>query len=343
MARRRTFWWEDDPTERFWMETIARPQFGDTVKAPHKRGSGGTDMPFHATVDLVRDGDVVLHWATGRNRRVAGFVGYSIVDGYPFAVDAVDYEDAQPFPGREALLRDYTEFRDALTLTDLLARRDTIFAIKQSLKARHQGALYFPFDPWGGGREIRVHQGAYLAKFPAALFEVLPELTEACRHDRPRLDVAVAAEPPTEPRIDTRLDRRRARESGDVGDVALRRAIETQALAQARALYEAEGSHVTDLGASRPFDLRVSPVAGLPARQVIVSGSTDTVEHLDLSIDTIDELPDVPTDVVLVHKIPWERTGRGVTTTDGTLQSLRNWRPSISSLAPVRFRYSFGA
>lgn len=57
-------------------------------------------MPFHATVDRVTDGDVVLHWLTDDHPAGPAFIGYSIVDGLPFPVDAVDYEDAKPLPGQ---------------------------------------------------------------------------------------------------------------------------------------------------------------------------------------------------------------------------------------------------
>lgn len=242
MSAQKSYWWEDDPEERFWMEVIRRPEFGTRLLAPYGRHPDGSDMPFHATVDMVRDRDVVLHWVTGTHHAIQGFVGYSVVDGLPFPTEAVEYEAADPLAGRAALLRDFTEFPEPLTRGMLHDRRQKIFDLKASLTAalhprRHvlKQSLIFPFDPYGQGREIRVHQGAYLSKFPTALFDVLPELLPARRSMEVRGEFVVTAEKDRRSVVETRLDRRRAREAGDLGDAAVRRAVELQALRQATA------------------------------------------------------------------------------------------------------------
>lgn len=162
MTAQKSYWWEDDPEERFWMEAIKRPEFGTRFLAPYGRHPDGSDMPFHATVDMVRGGDVVLHWVTGTHHAVQGFVGYSVVDGLPFPTEAVEYEAADPLAGRAALLRDFTEFPEPLTRDVLHDRRQKIFDLKASLTAtlhprRHslKQSLLSPFDPYGQGREIR--------------------------------------------------------------------------------------------------------------------------------------------------------------------------------------------
>src|SRR5699024_7460456 len=94
----------------------------------------------------------------------------------------VQYEAADPLPGRAALLREFTELPEPFTRADLHDRRGQIFALKSSLadtgraeRRTLETSLLFPFGPYGAGRDIRVHQGAYLSKFPSSLFGVLPD------------------------------------------------------------------------------------------------------------------------------------------------------------------------
>lgn len=41
MSVQKAYWWESDPEERFWMEIVSRPEFGDRLAAPYSalRGS----------------------------------------------------------------------------------------------------------------------------------------------------------------------------------------------------------------------------------------------------------------------------------------------------------------
>lgn len=328
------------------METVARPEFGTRLLAPYGRGRDGADMPFHATVDMVRDGDVVLHWVTGAHHGIQGFVGYSVVSGFPFATEAVQYEAADPLPGRAALLREFTEFPEPISRADLHDRRGQIFALKSSLSddvRAGRGAigqsLLFPFDPYAQGQEIRVHQGAYLSKFPSGLFVVLPELAPARSALGIRGQFVTTGETAGHFAVETRMDRRRAREAGDLGDATVRHAVELRALQQARSHLEADGSHVADVGASRSYDLLVSPVDGGADRRVIVRGSTERVRAIDLSVTTVDDIQRAPTDLMLVHGIGCAREGGAIVTADGDLDVRRNWHPSISSLVPVQYRH----
>ncbi|MCW1804354.1 hypothetical protein [Brachybacterium squillarum] len=345
MADRKPYWWEELPAERFWMETVARPEYGTRLLAPYGRGGDGTDMPFHATVDRVHDGDVVLHWVTGGNHRFQGFVGFSRVSGLPFPVDSVEYEDAVPLPGRAALLRGYTPFPEPVSRAMLHNHREKIYSVKSALKERVDSAhprlakaLLFPFNAYGHGREIRVHQGAYLSKFPRELFDILPKLVPArdltdIRGERVNAEV-IRVHGATE----TRGDRRRARESGDLGDASTRRAVELHALRRARQHLGSDGSAVTDVGPSRSFDLLLSPAGGGPERQVIVRGSTEQVDAIELSAPAIDEALRRPTDLVLVHDIRCERDGADSVATGGDLEHRHDWRPSVSTLTPIMYR-----
>ncbi|MGP5090818.1 hypothetical protein [Brachybacterium tyrofermentans] len=271
------------------------------------------------------------------------------MNGLSFPTEAVQYETADPLPGRAALLRDFTKFPVPLTREVLHERRQKIFDLKSSLTeavhARRQTwkqSLLFPFDPYGQGREIRVHQGAYLSKFPASLFDVLPELLPTDKVSDAHGEFVVTAERAEYTAVETRLDRRRAREAGDLGDAAVRRAVELQALRQAKTHLEADGSLVTDVGSSRSFDLLLSPMDGGADRQVIVRGSTERVGTIDLSSTAVDDIHRAPTDLILVHDIPCKRDDAKVITSAGDLDSRRGWQPTISSLTPVHYRHTLG-
>lgn len=346
MKEQKPYWWEGDPEERFWMEAVARPEFGTRLLAPYGRGRDGADIPFHATVDKVRDGDVVLHWVTGAHHKFQGFVGYSIVSGLPFKTESVQYEAADPLPGRAALLREFTELPEPFTRADLHDRREQIFALKSSLadtvraeRRTVRKSVLFPFDSRGEGREIRAHQGAYLSKFPRSLFDILPELLPTRSALGVRDKFTTTADPAGHFSVETRLDRRRAREAGDLGDASVRHAVELRALQQARSHLEADGSRVTDVGASRSYDLLVTPADGGETRRVIVRGSTELVSSIELSSAAVDDIHRAPTDLILVHSIGCLREGRAIVTVDGDLDVRRGWNPSISSLVPVQYRH----
>lgn len=349
MADRKPYWWEGLPAERFWMETVARPEFGTRLLAPYGRGKDGADMPFHATVDLVRDGDVVLHWVTGDHHGFQGFVGFSRVSGLPFPVDSVEYEDAVPLPGRAALLSGYTPFPEPVSRAMLHDRREKIFNAKHDLRdradsarPRQETALLFPFDPYGQGREIRVHQGAYLSKFPRELFDILPELVPARDLTDVHGERAGAEVTRVHGTTEARVDRRRAREAGDLGDASIRQAVELHALRRARQHLGSDASVVTDVGPSRSFDLLLSPTGGGPERQVIVRGSTEQVETIELSATAVDDALRRPTDLVLVHGIRCERDGAASVAKGGDLEHRHDWRPSVSTLTPIMYRTTVG-
>lgn len=347
MSSQKAYWWEDDPEERFWMEIVARPDFGDWIAAPYERGNTKSDRPEYAAVDMVRGGDVVLHWVTSKHQYGPAFMGHSRVAGPPFTVDEVKYEDADPRPGRAALLQNYTTFPKPVGRNLLLERKEEVLSLRNSIQAyidTRKTALrkspLFPFMKYGDGRDIRAQMGGYLSKFPKALFDTFPELRTALEHGDATSKLMVAAETKGGTAIETRHDRRRALEGGELGDAPFRQAIEAQAILQARRHYEADNSQVTDVGPSRFFDLLVTSNAGDHLRQVIVRGSSARVQDIELSAAAVDGLQAAPTDLILVHGISCTRAGGRVIASEGELEVRKGWRPPISSLVPVHYRHT---
>ena len=64
-------WWEDDPSEIYWIEITDRPDVGVNLKAPQSRNSG------HFLVKEVKSGDVVYHYDINSK----SFIGRSIATG----------------------------------------------------------------------------------------------------------------------------------------------------------------------------------------------------------------------------------------------------------------------
>lgn len=332
-------WWADEPGQRFWMETLRRPDYGDAIRAPHTK-QNGTAWPYYELVKYVRDGDIILHWDTNRRNKPSAFVGWSVVDGAPYETDNIAYNDGTSAHGTEALVRDYTSFDEPLGLDSLNRKRRLarIKSVRDRLEERIDGLYYFPFDI-RKDNTIRARQGAYLTRFPVELFEALPELASA----RTGVVKRRSSTSRTERSPETRIDRRQAREAGYISDAQVRRAVEMQAVAQATAHYKSRGYRVKDVGASRPYDLHLTRF-GDEERHVEVKGSTGAANEVELTIGEVEHAHDFqPTDLFVVGGIEWERTEEGVSTRAGDARLIENWTPSSDSLRAVRFRHTVPA
>jgi hypothetical protein len=329
-------WWAQEPEQRFWMETLKRRDYGDAIRAPHRKQNGSAS-PYYELVNFVRDGDVVLHWDTERDAGApSAFVGWSIVDGAPYETDNVVYSDASPTEGAEALLRDYAPFLLPLDYDELNHRFGEIRTVRDQLASRVDGKYYFPFDIRQDGT-LRARQGGYLTKFPVELFDVLPELADARRGVPSPGGVAGH----TERSHESRGDRRQATEAGYIADAKVRRAIEVQAVRQAMAYYEALGYDCLDVGASRSYDLHLTRAGVDSERHVEVKGSMGEAAEVELTIGEVNHARDFqPTDLFVVAGITWKRQGDSVVTEPGQPRLVENWAPRKASLKPIRFRHT---
>ncbi|WP_285103146.1 DUF3883 domain-containing protein [Promicromonospora sp. MEB111] len=329
-------WWALASDQRYWMETIKRRDYGDAIRAPHRKQNGAA-MPYYELVKFVRDGDVVLHWDTERPFGApSAFVGWSVVDGAPYDTDNVVYSDASPTTGTEALLRDYTAFRQPLDYHQLNDRFAKVRALRDQLASQVDGTNYFPFNIRKDGT-LRAGQGNYLTKFPVELFDALPELAEARRGAQiPRVETRYAGWS-----REARGDRRQATEAGYIADAKVRRAIEMQAVHQAMAYYEALGYDCLDVGASRPYDLHLTRAGVDGERHIEVKGSMGEAAEVELTIGEVNHARDFqPTDLFIVGGITWKREGDSVVTEPGQARVIENWTPRNLSLRPIRFRHT---
>jgi len=327
-------WWSGDPAERFWMETTKRTDLGVDLNAPRLNGAGKAQWDY-TLVSETRPGDVVLHWHTALVGRPA-LVGWSIITG-PLSVDP-DYSwmpqgtrgRARGVPtvgqGWRMPCGGFNHLDHPIDGRKLAEREARLRAVQEILKARIRGALYFPFTFYRPG-EIRAFQ-SYLTKFPAALLDVLPELTEALPADDPM----APAELP-------RRSLQKPRGAGRPNDVRLRLAVERHAVRLAREHYVQLGAtDVVELG--KPYDLIVHGLG--PVRHVEVKGSTMVLGAVELTVNEVAHASNhQPTDLFVVDQIETVEQADGTYRTSGGRPRVwRDWVPAEVYLSPTRYAYA---
>ncbi len=73
---KQSFWWSQDPLERFWLETTDRDDIGANLKAP-QFDRAGKPLWRYTLLREVTPGDTVYHW----HKKTGAIVGYSTVVG----------------------------------------------------------------------------------------------------------------------------------------------------------------------------------------------------------------------------------------------------------------------
>lgn len=73
-------WWDDDPTQRYWVEITDGADIGAHLQSPNL--GGNPSEPGYDSVSLIAPGDVVIHYDT----RQMVFVGWSTVSGPAYSV-----------------------------------------------------------------------------------------------------------------------------------------------------------------------------------------------------------------------------------------------------------------
>ena len=175
-------WWREDPSETYWLEITDRPDIGVDLHAP-QRDASGNSTPGYSLMWWVATDDVVFHYdrnqraITAWSRAVGAVVEAPVVWLSHRGATRRRIGAAQAQPGWWLDLDGPYPLERSLTLADLRARAAVIRPVLDQLRARHTGALYFPFSFYGGS-ELRPMQ-PYLNKVPAALVQGLPELAEA--------------------------------------------------------------------------------------------------------------------------------------------------------------------
>jgi hypothetical protein len=131
------------------------------------------------------------------------------------------------------------------------------------------------------------------------------------------------------------------RGAGYLADAALRRALESHAVARAISHYQRRGWTVRDVGATEPYDLDLIHRDDRRVRHVEVKGSSQDIETVELTVGEVkhSHLP-VPCDLFLVGNIQYSPTTNvGYLTWGGTVRVWPDWTAEESHLKPTRYRY----
>lgn len=175
-------WWLSRPGERYWLEITDRENLSADLNAPQTKDNG-QEFWGYSLIKEVQPGNTVFHYWTPRR----GIVGYSRAvgehweDQVTWAAHGTSARDAgvSPYtrPGWRLGLEGYTELSRPVTLEMLREDEARIRDVRAQLQREVAGGLYLPFE-LSGKRPLRMMQG-YLAKFPAALISMIPELATA--------------------------------------------------------------------------------------------------------------------------------------------------------------------
>jgi len=327
-------WWNDDSSERYWVEITDRPDLGEDLHTPTRTTAGGS-TPGYELINFIKPGDVVFHWQNGREGGKA-LVGWSIASGevedstIEWQAHGTSGRAAAPPPPRPAWLMplvDYTPLERPITYDDVLRLEPEIRAVEAALRGRVSGPLYFPFA-LSDKRPIRTAQN-YLAKWPRSLAESLGVA-----------GVGAELSPvPDDPQKPNPIKTRR-RGQGYISDSRVRRAIERRAVDVAIKWYELRDYQVEYTGDNKPYDLVVSRADEI--RRVEVKGTTTEGETVELTYGEVDNAEDfTPVDLFLVYGITFERLPDGnAVGFGGIARRWDDWTPDRASLKAIRFRHT---
>src|SRR5262245_33831745 len=74
------YWWESDPTERYWVEITDRDDLGADLKCP-QTDEAGRDYWSYSLIHDITPGDTIFHYSTkGKSFRGASIAGGPIED-----------------------------------------------------------------------------------------------------------------------------------------------------------------------------------------------------------------------------------------------------------------------
>jgi hypothetical protein len=178
-------WWQAAPNERYWLEITRRPDIGQGLRAPQTR-ENGTEFWGYSLLREVRDSDVVFHYDQSQDAIVA----VSRATGEPWSDDIIwaargtsaRRAGTAPHtrPGWHLGLTDTVAVSPLVSRDDLAAHAGHLAAIYAAIVTEHGSPSYEPFTVYASGRKLTPAQ-AYLAKLPASVVELFPQLARAAR------------------------------------------------------------------------------------------------------------------------------------------------------------------
>lgn len=325
-------WWEQDPSQRFWLEITNRVDLGANLLSP-KAGTNGKPTPGYEAMAHVRAGDIVLHYwqQPGQEPAIVAWsevVSEAVDSTITWVPHGKNAHKAKPVKrvAWEVALGGMTDLSSPVTLETVRGAESQLRDIQDSLESKYGKSVYFPFSFYGG-KPLRAAQ-AYLIKFPKELLDVFVGLNEVAQPG----GITQAGLPPSPSNV-------RQRTSGYVADPKLRKAIELQAMEQATAFLVAEGYSVEDVSAKKPYDLHGYSNNG--EIRVEVKGSSGSATTVELTIGEVNKAFEDGAEaaLIVVDQIPWKTVGDAIHTSNGEMRIWRDWSPEDERLQPIRFRY----
>jgi len=173
-------WWAADSAEIYWLETTDRADIGVDLKAPQKDDSGEANWSY-GLLTQVEDGDVVFHYRLERGAITAWSraVGDWWEEDIVWGSHAAGARAPARRPGFRRGLEGPYPLNTPVTLAALRTAQPNLREIRESLRVRATGPLYFPFE-LSEKRPLRATQ-FYLTKLPADLVRAFPEMAAAQR------------------------------------------------------------------------------------------------------------------------------------------------------------------
>lgn len=198
-----SYWWDNDPSERFWFGINDPKDIGKRLWAPQQDRSGKPNWSY----SLVRDtrvGDLVFHYS----QQDKAIVGASVVASRPEAGTRAwtprtprrGAPKKQPLEGPTwtVALAQFQALAQPVSLEQLRSRSAEIRSIYDELRVRHgpKFRAMGPFELGSARRPLRPIP-SYLTRLPAAVVGIFPALDEIAR-------ATPAAAPERRPRVTSR-------------------------------------------------------------------------------------------------------------------------------------------
>ncbi len=332
------------PAVSLWMEISRRPDPGGALKAPLE-ARGGITTPGYELVKKTKPGDLVIHY-DGRHEKL---IGVSIVSGEQYyepiwwAARGTTARKAAAspmwLPGVYAPLSGFQALDKPIDRAAILSRTGAILAVRDALKARTIGPLYFPFNPYRDG--VRTYQ-SYLAKFPRELLDVFPELAPQLHS---LLSVGVTAplaeSVEAEQRVAELAGKKRTSQGNGQGrrvDPRVRAAVEAHAMNAAFTHFSLFGN-VEDKSMSESYDFSVD-IDGTEWH-IEVKGTSTAGQSVLLTPNEVEHARSYPHVALFVlSDIEIDFSGSDPVVTGGTPRVFHPWSISVASLRPTGFEYA---
>ena len=144
-------WWANDPREVYWLETTERDDIGNDLHTP-QLDEGGHEHHGYSQINEVLPEAVVLHY----DKNARAIVGSSRASGEVFEGETVWLSHAASArraglheyhrPGWFMSLDGFTELEPPISLAQLRASEESIREVRDALRVRVRGPLYFPWS-----------------------------------------------------------------------------------------------------------------------------------------------------------------------------------------------------